>query len=44
MWLVNKINDQILEVIECLNDINSSIYGLSGIVGRSGQMLFKLLP
>ncbi|XP_060847150.1 uncharacterized protein LOC132926770 [Rhopalosiphum padi] len=56
-WLVNKINDQILEryatistlrdlyleVIECLNDINSSIYGLSGIVGLIGTNAVEII-
>ncbi|XP_026809320.1 uncharacterized protein LOC113551308 [Rhopalosiphum maidis] len=56
-WLVNKINEQILEkystistlrdlyleVIECLNDINRSIYGLSGIVGLIGTNVVQVI-
>jgi hypothetical protein len=32
-----------LEVIECLNDINSSIYGLSGIVGLIGTNVVQII-
>ncbi|XP_060847158.1 uncharacterized protein LOC132926778 [Rhopalosiphum padi] len=56
-WLVNKINDQILErystistlrdlyleVIECLDDINGSIYGLSGMVGLIGANMVQII-
>ncbi|XP_060847128.1 uncharacterized protein LOC132926751 [Rhopalosiphum padi] len=56
-WLVNKINDQILEryatistlrdlyleVIECLDDINRSINGLSVIFGLIGANVVQII-
>ncbi|XP_060847138.1 uncharacterized protein LOC132926761 [Rhopalosiphum padi] len=40
---ISTFRDMYLEVIECLNDINSSIYGLSGIVGLIGVNVVQII-
>jgi hypothetical protein len=40
---ISTLRYMYLEVIECLDDINGSIYGLSGIVGLIGANIVQII-
>ncbi|KAE9537301.1 hypothetical protein AGLY_006324, partial [Aphis glycines] len=40
---ISTLRDMYLDVVECLNNVNRSIYGLSGIVGLIGTNVVQIL-